>query len=204
MTLQQQVSAHAGVELCRNLRGDDLLGGFIIPAVVFELAPESNPYQNMRAIRRHRGHRGDAAEKKDPVGARIGDTVKLFERRPGAGKGQSPEPRCQIAVELSLNPIRNFLQTHGSEFGKHAAGFQGEGDLAGFRREQAPRIDANARLQRFPALRAGGIARRISAVPPDEEEIGIGGPARLLQAVAGFHCIEQRIEQAIHLPGLLH
>jgi hypothetical protein len=87
MTLQQQVRSYARVERCRNLRGDELLGGFIIPAVVFELAPESNPYQNMGAIRRYRGHRGDAAEEKDPVGARIGDTVKVFERRPCAGKG---------------------------------------------------------------------------------------------------------------------
>src|SRR5579863_236543 len=65
MTFQQQISADAGLETRRKLGGDNFLRGFVVPAVVLELASESDAYQDMRAVRRDSGHRRDAAEEQD-------------------------------------------------------------------------------------------------------------------------------------------
>ena len=148
--------------------------------------------KTLRTIGRDRGHRRDSGKEKN-LGSTPGSAIfgNFFSAARACTNGQTAERRSQIAAELLLRPFRNLLQAHGSEFRHHSARLQSQRELGRIRRKKLLRLHADSALQRFPALRASGIACRISAVPPHQEQIWIGGPARLLNPMEGFQSVQE-------------
>src|SRR5262245_45018640 len=79
VALQQQVCAHPGMKLWRDLCFDGLLGFTVGHTIVLALTTELDTHQHMRTVGGNGGDRSDAGEKQDAVGAGIGDIGKALE-----------------------------------------------------------------------------------------------------------------------------
>ena len=97
----------------------------------------------------------------------------------------------EVAVELVFDARGDFLEAQGAQFGHHAAGFQGGCQFFRGCGQKNFGTGADGFGEGGPALGAGGVGGGIAAVPPDEKEVGIGGPGDLLWAVEGFELIEE-------------
>ena len=85
------------------------------------------------------------------------------ERERSASPSALPTNRRRIL----FHSLRDLLQPHRAKLRHHPSGLQCSAKLRRIRRKQPLRLHADLACQRFPTLRASGIARRISAVPPD-------------------------------------
>ena len=129
------------------------------------------------------------AEKKDAIRSRIGDARKFLQ--PLSNVFDAPRQSvAEIAAKLILDAFGNLLQPHRPQFRHHAAGFQRVSQLRLRRMKKPTGLNSNFLVECIPSPRAGRVARRISAVPPDQERIWIYRPAGLLRPVERFQLVE--------------
>jgi len=179
---EKQVSALPRFERCGKLRVDEFLREAVIDAIVFALRAALDAHQNMRAVRGYCGNRAGAGKEQDAVGAGVGDVGKFFQIR-------AREMGAKIAGEFVFDPLSDFLETQGAQFGDHASGLERRGELFRGGGQELRRVGPDL-LQRLPAFCARGVAGGVTAMPPDDEEIRVERPVGLLRAVTGFERIE--------------
>src|SRR5579862_164147 len=188
--LQQQVGALPGVELTGHFGFDECLRGAIGRAIVLALAAGFDSHQDMRAVRGHRGQRGEMTEEQNAIGPGISDAMESFELL--AHLVQPANEGCaKIAAVFVLDTSRNLLKPHGARLREHAASLQGGCKPGLGCSKNLLRGNTDLAGERIPSPRARDIARRIPAVPPDQEFIRIDRPARLLGTIDGFEPVKQ-------------
>ncbi len=121
-----------------------------------------------------------------------------------AGCGQRPDRRCRETSSMPCALARcrhpasrarsrpvivfdagcDLLEAHRAQLGNHAACLERARELRFRNRQDCSRRNADLVVQRLPASRAPLVRCRIPAVPPEDEQIWIGRPARLLPPMA--------------------
>src|SRR5215471_14229772 len=126
-----------------------------------------NSVEHVDAVRRNSRDCRYSAEKQNSIRARISNrrkTLKLL----ASLRDWPHESRAQIAAELVLHSHGNFFEALGANFGNHSSSFQCSAQLCRLRPQQLLWFDADLTRQISPSLRAGRVASRIPAVPPDK------------------------------------
>ncbi len=143
----------------------------------------------MGAVRGYRHNGRQTGKEQNAIRARVIDAGKLLQY-PADLLDRASESGSQIARKFILHTGGNLQQTLSPQFRNHATGLQRARELCHAGLQDMVRFDADLFVERFPPPDAGQIARRISAVPPDQEVIGIGWPTRRLVPIHRFQDVE--------------
>ena len=190
MVFQEEIGAGSCIEGGGSLGVDRLLRFAIVHPVVLALHSEEDAHKNVGAVGRDGGDGRDVGEEQDAVDARVGYVGKLLEFFTSLVE-RAEKGGAEVATELVFDTHGNFFEALGAELGHHATGFQGGREFFWGDGEEFFWGDADGPVEGRPAFCAGGVGGGIAAVPPDEEQVGIGWPGRLLKTVEGFEIVEQ-------------
>src|SRR5262249_52953752 len=160
----------------------------ICHAVVLSFQPLPDAHEHMRTIRRNSRNRRYATEQQDAIGARIGYVWKALEGL--ANLNQRSGEAAQVTTILILDSAGDLHWTRRPQFRDHPARFQCPCQFCGASLEELERPDADLSPQRLPSFCAGGVAGRISAVPPHQEMVRVGRPAWLLVAIMSLQPVK--------------
>ncbi len=182
MFLQKQKRPLPGLRRTRHLKLNGFLSLSVDHAIVQAYIPALNPNQNMGTIGRYGCQRTHPAEQKNSVRARVPDVRELLQGCPF-------RRTAEVTAKLMLHTLRDLFQSQRAQFGHHATRLQRRCQRLRAGGQQFRRTDPDL-LQLLPPTRAADIARRVPAMPPDEELIGINRPRRLLRTVMALQPVE--------------
>src|SRR5262249_6246232 len=104
--------------------------------------------------------------------------------------------------EFILNSSGNLFHSFSPKFRHHSARFQDSSKQSRTGGQDSFQGSSHLAGKCIPSLAAGGVTRRISAMPPNQEQVWIGRPAGLRLAVKGFELVKNlRKSQSVRAHG---